>query len=559
MTKRPLAFLIGLSIPISTVSTNILCPLAFLLLLREGRNHFNTLRHHPLIKIAVTLFGVMLLGLLYTSASWSEAWMTLDKYREILYIPLFILLFRDFRTQQAGLYGFLTAMGITLLLSYLIALTEWPLGKGPPDNAYVFKNHITQGLFMSLALYFLAVQCWQSIAWRKLYIVIILLACYNIIFMTQGRTGYIVLASLILLLMYQVYHLRGLLLGSMIVTLFALLAYTHSQVVKTRIDTVSGGVEAYQAGNTGGSIPGRLGFLQNSLLLVLQHPFLGTGTGSFSYEYEKLAQQTDNPSTTNPHNEYLMMAVQWGIVGVGLFIYLLYQLWITSFHLDRTWMAQGVVIAMSVGCLFNSFLLDSTEGHLFAFLVGVFWGSLRKSQSKFSWWPWIILGTTAVLSSFTSHHPHASLVFDRNFTKELIEKVQQPSQETFKNPLKTTLQTEQSLTLTLPLSERITLSSQIQVAPEHVGQSGYLMILANYQASSEAPVLWLQRHAQDWQPMDMNHVRTEQYYPHLPEHLEVLIYQGRFVAPGKVTVFAGYILKDKTIVLNPVQVFMIKP
>ena len=500
----------------------------------------------------------MMLGIFYTSASWLEAWMTLDKYRELFYIPFFILLFRGHMERQAGLNGFLTAMGITLLLSYLMAF-GWHVGKGGADNAYVFKNHITQGLFMSLALYFLAVQAWNTPSGRKWRSVFIVLALYNIIFMTQGRTGYLVLASLVLLLMYQTYRLRGILLGGLIVMGIAVFAYTNSQVVKTRVDTLSGGVEAYQAGKTGGSIPNRLGFLQNSVILVLQHPILGTGTGSFAYEYEELAQKKGNPSTTNPHNEYLMIAVQWGLVGMGLFIYLLYQLWITSYRLDQVWMAQGVVVAMSVGCLFNSFLLDTTEGHLFAFLVGTFWGAMKGNKQKSSWWVWMILIAVVLAYSFTTRHPHSSFISDRYFVHTLLEHLQTPSQDQSKSSFKTTLQAEQNSTLTLSLSESITLSSQIQVAPEHISQPGYLIILANYQAPDETSSLWLQRYDQNWQPIDEGHIKTEHYYPHLPKELDVSIYQGRFMAPGKVTVYVGYMLKDKTVILKSVQVFMIKP
>jgi len=41
-------------------------------------------------------------------------------------------------------------------------------------------------------------------------------------------------------------------------------------------------------------------------------------------------------------------------------------------------MAQGLVVAIAVGCLFNSLLLDSTEGHLFALFVGIYYANLKQ-------------------------------------------------------------------------------------------------------------------------------------------------------------------------------------
>jgi len=37
-------------------------------------------------------------------------------------------------------------------------------------------------------------------------------------------------------------------------------------------------------------------------------------------------------------------------------------------------MAEGLVLTIAVGCLVNSLWLDSTEGHLFAYLIGIFYG-----------------------------------------------------------------------------------------------------------------------------------------------------------------------------------------
>jgi cell division protein FtsW (lipid II flippase) len=54
-----------------------------------------------------------------------------------------------------------------------------------------------------------------------------------------------------------------------------------------------------------------------------------------------------------------MIAVQWGLIGLGLFLYLLFFLWRTANRLEKSQklMAQGLVITIIVGCLVNSFLI----------------------------------------------------------------------------------------------------------------------------------------------------------------------------------------------------------
>ncbi|BAP55285.1 lipid A core-O-antigen ligase-like enzyme [Thioploca ingrica] len=384
-TRRVLVILIGFAIPISTALTNVLCPLAILLLLAEGqyKQKFNILSRHPLAVIALLLFTIMSLGFLYTPVNWVEAGRMLDKYRELLYIPLFILLFADEKTRRWGLYAFLSAMGVTLFLSYLMTLTGWSIGKGTPQNAFVFKNYITQGLLLALAAYFLAVYAWQQQRWY--WLVMILLALYNILFLSEGRTGYLIVFCLILLFSYQTYRLRGLIVGSLLLVLLSGLIYSYSDVVKKRLDSVSENLQHYQQGETDTSVGLRLEFYKNSLVLIAQSPLWGHGTGSFRYEYQQLAQPQGITATTNPHNEYLMIGVQWGLMGMGLFIYLLYQLGLLAVYLPppQNWMVQGLVVTIAVGCLVNSLLLDTTEGHLFAYLIGVLMGGLNYPKAIF--------------------------------------------------------------------------------------------------------------------------------------------------------------------------------
>jgi hypothetical protein len=45
-------------------------------------------------------------------------------------------------------------------------------------------------------------------------------------------------------------------------------------------------------------------------------------------------------------------------------------------------LARVLVLAMIVGCLFNSFLLDHTEGLLYAWLTGVLYGGLRPQDAS---------------------------------------------------------------------------------------------------------------------------------------------------------------------------------
>jgi len=55
------------------------------------------------------------------------------------------------------------------------------------------------------------------------------------------------------------------------------------------------------------------------------------------------------------------------------------MMWKKSYDLktQSALMAQGLVVTIAVGCLVNSLWLDNTEGHIFAYLIGVFYGGLK--------------------------------------------------------------------------------------------------------------------------------------------------------------------------------------
>jgi len=381
-TQLILVILLGFFLPISTAAVNILMPLMIITLAfeKEYRKKWQILKTHPIAMSSLLFFSFILLAMSYTSASLSQSLYIVDKYKELLYISFFILLFQNKQLQKAALYSFLTSITVMLLLSYFVVLFEINIAKATVAHPYLFKNYITQSILTTIAAYFLTILSIEYKKYRIWLLLIVLLAVFNLIFMSHGRIGYVLFAVLSLLLFFQFYRLKGMLIGGVIISVLITMAYLTSDVLQQRINKVFLDLEAYQQGEMETSIGLRTEYYRHSFALFMQHPFIGTGTGSFEPRYAGLAVKEKTPVTTNPHNEYLMAAVQWGSVGLFLLLWLFFQLWRTSFYLSQqyVWMAQGLVVAIAVGCLFNSLLLDSTEGHLFALFVGIYYANLKQ-------------------------------------------------------------------------------------------------------------------------------------------------------------------------------------
>jgi O-antigen ligase len=252
------------------------------------------------------------------------------------------------------------------------------IGAGTVENTYIFKSHITQGIFMALAAYFLAVHALKFSQWRWLCLLLALFAGYHVLFMLHGRTGYVLIMCLTFLLIYQLFRWRGIFMALLPLLTFGGIIFVTSDVIQQRIGQIPQEFQQHQLGDGVTSVGLRTEYLQHGLTLVRQSPWIGHGTGSVGHDYWQFIQpEQRDKHTVNLHNEYLMMMVQLGIIGLAVFIYLFYVLWRDSERLNDAYifMAQGIVLTMIIGCLLNSSWFDMTEGYLFAYLIGIFYSS----------------------------------------------------------------------------------------------------------------------------------------------------------------------------------------
>jgi len=89
-----------------------------------------------------------------------------------------------------------------------------------------------------------------------------------------------------------------------------------------------------------------------------------------------------------PENQYLLIAVQFGLLGLAAVLAVFVVQWRLAWQLASpadTQLVQGLIILMAVGSLFNSFLLDHTEALFYAWLTGLLFAglqSLRDSVTK---------------------------------------------------------------------------------------------------------------------------------------------------------------------------------
>lgn len=384
-----MALALGLSIPVSTALDNLLLLLVGLLWLASGRfaDKWACIRQNPVAVTAVLLFAWLLIGMSYATVPLSERIGMLNKYHELLLVPMLVTLLRTPQERRMALAFFAAAMGVTLIASYGIALEALPsliLAEGMPGNPVVFKRQITHNFFMAFAAFLFAVWALEARTpgKRVIFWAAALLAAANVLFMVQGRTGYVVMAALIALLFFERLRLKGVIAAAVLVGVLFTGAYGMSQNFKNRIDLAVQEAMAWRPDEAqSSSIGWRLEYLTNSVAVFVRHPILGVGTGGFHQAYAEQVAGTEKERTHNPHNEYLMIAVQVGLPGLALLLLLFgTQLRLAAGLPDATdrLLARGVVLAVATGSLFNSFLLDHAEGLFYAWASGVLFSALGQ-------------------------------------------------------------------------------------------------------------------------------------------------------------------------------------
>lgn len=387
---RIAAIALGAAIPCSVALDNTLLLLVLLCWLAGGsyREKWLVLRNNPVAWFALLLAGFIFAGLAWTDPSATAPWKTALKYIDLAFVPLFLYYFRDAKSRHLGLMAFAGMTLLVLMLSFMVKTGHLEYGdliSGAPISPVVFKFRITHNFLMAFGALVFAWFAYtdRGIYTRLIWAALATVAAGNVLFMVEGATGQLVLAamglSLALTLLSRRIRLLALLAAPLIATALLIIPgpiAKRANVFKQELTQWQPGV-----GQRDSSAGLRMEFFGNTAAVIADNPLSGVGTGGFPVAYADKVKGTSMLATNNPHNEYLMITAQVGLVGLCVLLGLFITQWRVAKKLPsqmETGIARGLVIAMAIGCLFNSFLLDHAEGLFFAWMSGLLFAGYRS-------------------------------------------------------------------------------------------------------------------------------------------------------------------------------------
>lgn len=369
---RILILLEILALAVSTAVTNIVEIAIFLVFICFGklRSRVFAVLKQPMVFMTLVIYLMVGLGVIYSVAPFSESMDMWGSWRKYLLVPLVAAVYDDVWWKQRFVLVFIGLMVLAALVSFTGYVfefsTKYPVG-------IVISNHATQSMFFAAAIFaclvFLRFPTDHPIrsVWSLWAAVIILFL--NLFFITPGRSGYLVFIVCLLVLIFWGTQGKKRVCFMVLVPLGIFLVMMTSPVVKGRIQLGLDELQTYEQDKTESSMGLRIVFWKNTFAVLkkMEHPVLGYGTSGFETAYAAQVEGQNGwqgAPTTDPHNQFLKILVEHGLVGFILFL-----LFIASFFRQPV---QGTFYYLGIGILLAWCASSMFSGHFTTFHDGRF-------------------------------------------------------------------------------------------------------------------------------------------------------------------------------------------
>jgi O-antigen ligase len=298
--------------------------------------------------------------------------------------------------------AFLASCALLMLYSFTVAIDpnfslKLYLSRGPykVESGIAVRNYIDQSqefALCALALVYPIVALFRQGRVRIAALLAALAIGFlaNMMFVVVSRTALVTLPVLVVVLALLHLRWRAAIIAAGAMGILAVLLWNVSPHLRTTIAKFSGDYEASIAGNDVSGMGSRLEYWRKSAQFIADAPVLGHGTGSIRGLFASVAGDAEvdplrGEIVSNPHNQTLSVAVQWGVVG----ILVLYALWFAHLLMFRgeglaCWIGLLVVVQNMLSSQLNTHLFDFTSGWIYVLGVGVAGGmalAAKKIQS----------------------------------------------------------------------------------------------------------------------------------------------------------------------------------
>jgi O-antigen ligase len=380
------------ALPWSTTAVAIFIVLWFVVLLPtlNFRKFCGQLKR-PAFFLPLALFAVAALGMLWTVDTWAVRLQALAPVAKLAAIPFLLYQFERSQRGHWVFIAFLASCSLLMVLSWIVYFApDWKIA-GPVAPGVPVRNYIDQTHEFVLCTFGLAALLVTFIIKRK---VALALGCTTLLLGFLSNMSMVVVSKsaflyvpFLAVIFAETFLSRKLALSFYAAGALALTCvWFSSPFLQYRAEHIrfepnlNNGPKNMILGNSLGQ---RLQYWRASWEAIKTAPLFGKGTGSTT----KILQVRDEMKTDvsdekvrNPHNQILYVAVQWGLFGALVLLFMwgshLLLFWRTADIMG--WLGLVIVTQNTISSTVNSHLFDFLEGWLYVLGVGVAGGTTHQ-------------------------------------------------------------------------------------------------------------------------------------------------------------------------------------
>ena len=386
MVINYMAVIYAFLLPISRASISLFSILFIVLWLYEG----NFKQKWILIKTNKVLMTFLLfIGFSALSIVWTEN--IADAKRPLRMLGYFLTLYVVATSiKKEYIYyivtSFLFGMFISEIISYGVYFEWWQFKNATPENPSPFMYHIDYSVFLAFTSIVLLNRIVSKHYHLKEKIISFLffVTVTGNLFIGVGRTGQMAfIAGVIVMSIIHFKFSDKSLIGSiLLISVIFTLAYDVSDNFNRRVHQALGDVNKIQNMDFKSSWGIRVAFWQTTYGVMKDNPLIGVGIGDYmDATKNEVMQSKYNPkmyekefmSTNTPHNQYLLIALQSGLIGLFLFFIFIFYFMHLSIE-NREWKELSILFLtiFTVSCMADTFFMQQFTVALFSFFIGLF-------------------------------------------------------------------------------------------------------------------------------------------------------------------------------------------
>jgi O-antigen ligase len=340
--------------------------------------------------LPVLLWALAAVGMLWADADWGERFHGLRGYHKLIGIPLLLAHFRRSDRAKWAILAFLFSSLVVLALSWATPYRGF-LGRPKAEFGVPVKDYVWQSGIFAICAFGLLGQAaeWWRMQRRRLAVAALIVAAIfvaNIVFIATARSTLLVMAVLLLLFGFLQFRWKGVLAIVLVTMALAGVSWVASPYLRDRVTDLIEETQDYRAADAPTSVGLRLEFWRKSVDFVAAAPLIGHGTGTIAALFRRDSAGDRGAGaavTDNPHNQILAVAIQLGLLGTVVLI----AMWIAHLALFRertliAWFGLTIVVGNIVSCLLHTHIVDTGQGWLYVFGVGLLGGTVLRGKAE---------------------------------------------------------------------------------------------------------------------------------------------------------------------------------